>query len=34
MLLALVQNLNVFAWSPYEVPGVDHGFIVHNLNMD
>ena len=23
MLLLLVQNLDVFAWSPYDVPGVD-----------
>ena len=28
MLLLLVQNVNVFAWSPYEVPGVDLEFIV------
>ena len=30
----LVQNLDVFAWDPYEVPGVDPGFIVHKLNVD
>ena len=29
MLLFLVQNVDVFAWSPYEVPGVDPKFIVH-----
>ena len=23
MLLLLVQNVDVFVWSPYEVPGVD-----------
>ena len=23
MLLFLVQNIDVFAWNPYEVPGVD-----------
>ena len=23
MLLFLMQNVDVFAWSPYEVPGVD-----------
>ncbi|XP_075664531.1 uncharacterized protein LOC142634108 [Castanea sativa] len=34
MLLFLVQNVDVFAWSPYEVPGVDLEFIVHKLNMD
>ena len=26
--------MNVFAWSPYEVPGVDPEFIVHKLNVD
>ncbi|XP_075640430.1 uncharacterized protein LOC142612200 [Castanea sativa] len=30
----IVVNINVFAWSPYEVPGVDPKFIVHNLNVD
>ena len=34
MLLFLVQNVNVFAWSPYEVLGVDPEFIVHKLNVD
>ena len=34
MLLFLVQNVNVFAWSPYEVPEVDPEFIVHKLNVD
>ena len=34
MLLFLVQNVDVFAWSPYEVPGVDLEFIVHKLNVD
>ena len=34
MLLFLLQNVDVFAWSPYEVPGVDPEFIVHKLNMD
>ena len=29
MLLLLVQNLDVFAWSPYEVPVVDLEFITH-----
>ena len=29
-----MKNVDVFAWSPYEVPGVDPGFIVHKLNMD
>ena len=34
MLLFLAQNVNVFAWSPYEVLGVDPEFIVHRLNVD
>ena len=34
MLLFLVQNVDVFAWSPYEVLRVDPEFIVHRLNMD
>ena len=34
MLLFLIQNVDVFAWSPYEVPRVDSEFIVHKLNVD
>ena len=34
MLLFLIQNVDVFTWSPYEVPGVDPEFIVHKLNVD
>ena len=34
VLLFLTQNIDVFAWSPYEVPGVDPRFIVHKLNVD
>ena len=34
MLLLLIQNVDVFAWSPYEVPEVDPEFIVHRLNVD
>ena len=34
MLLLLVQNVDVFTWSPYEVPRVDPEFIVHKLNVD
>ena len=34
VLLFLIQNIDVFAWSPYEVPGVDLEFIVHRLNVD
>ena len=34
MLLFLIQNVDVFAWSPYEVPKVDPEFIVPKLNVD
>ena len=34
MLLFLLQKIDVFAWSPYEVSGVDPEFIVHKLNVD
>lgn len=34
VLLSLVQNLDIFAWSPYEVPDVDLEFIVHKLNVN
>ena len=34
MSLFLMQNVDVFAWSPYEVPGVDPEFIVYKLNVD
>ena len=34
MLLFLVQNVDVFAWSSYELPRVDPKFIVHKLNVD
>ena len=34
MLLFLIQNVDVFAWSSYEVPGVDLEFIVYKLNVD
>ena len=34
MLLFLMRNVDVFAWSPYEVLGVDPKFIVHKLNVD
>ena len=33
-LLFLIQNVDVFAWRPYEVPEVDPEFIVHKLNVD
>lgn len=34
ILLSLVQNLDIFAWSLYEVPEVDPAFIMHQLNVD
>lgn len=34
ILLSLVQNLDVFAWSPYKVPGVNPTFTMHKLNVD
>ena len=34
VLLSLVQNLDIFAWSPYKVSRVDLKFIVHRLNVD
>lgn len=34
LLLILAQNLDVFAWSLYDVPGVDLEFITHKLNVD
>ena len=33
-MLLLIQNVDVFTWSPYEVPGVDPEFIIHRLNVD
>ena len=34
VLLFLIQNVDVFSWSLYEVLGVDPEFIVHRLNVD
>ena len=34
MLLLLVKNVDVFAWSPYEVSRVDSESIVNRFNMD
>ena len=34
ILLFLVRSMDVFAWNPYDVPGVDPEFIVHKLNVD
>ena len=34
LILFLINNLDMFAWSPYEAPGVDPDFICHRLNVD
>ena len=34
ILLSLVRNMDVFTWSPYEVPGVDPTFIMQKLNVN
>ena len=34
VLLFPIQNMDVYTWIPYEVLGVDPGFIVHKLNVD
>ena len=34
VLLFLMQNIDVFAWSPYKVPRVDLESIVRKLNVD
>ena len=34
LILFLINNLDVFVWSPYEAPGVDSDFICHRLNVD
>ena len=30
----LRKNVDVFAWDPYEAPGVDPSFICHHLNVN
>ena len=34
LLEFLRANVDVFAWSPYEAPGVDPNFIFHRLNVN
>ena len=34
LLEFLKANVNVFAWSPYEAPGIDPNFICHRLNVN
>ena len=33
-MFLLIQNVDVFAWTSYEMPEVDPKFIVHKLNID
>ena len=33
-MLTLARNLDVFAWSPFNIPGVDPTYIMHRLNVD
>ena len=30
----MINNIDIFAWSPYEAPAVDPDFIYHQLNVD
>ena len=34
LLEFLRANVDVFAWDPYEAPGVDPSFICHQLNVN
>ena len=34
LLEFLQANVDVFAWDPYEAPGVDPNFICHRLNVN
>ena len=34
LLEFLRANIDVFAWSPYEAPGIDPSFICHWLNVN
>ena len=34
LLEFLRANVDMFAWNPYEAPGVDPNFICHQLNMN
>ena len=34
LILFLINNIDIFAWSPYEAPVVDPNFIYHRLNVD
>lgn len=34
ILLTLVRNMDMFAWTSYKVPRVDSNFFMHKLNVD
>lgn len=34
LVVFLKGNIEVFAWTPYEMPGIDSQFISHSLNVD
>ena len=34
LIVFLKRNIDVFAWSAYEAPGVDPNFICHHLNVN
>uniref|UniRef100_A0A2N9G037 Integrase catalytic domain-containing protein n=1 Tax=Fagus sylvatica TaxID=28930 RepID=A0A2N9G037_FAGSY len=34
LITLLLEYIDVFAWNPYEAPGVDPAFACHNLNVD
>ena len=34
LVIFLRKNIDVFAWSAYEAPGVDSNFICHHLNVN
>ena len=34
LVVFLRKNVDVFAWSAYETPGVDPNFICHHLNVN
>ena len=29
----VIANIEVFTWTPYEMPGIDSNFIKHKLNI-
>ena len=33
LIYFLTANIEVFGWTPYEMPGIDPNFIKHELNV-